>query len=399
MNVVLFDGPEWEDLLPLTYTRPVAGLRIGIDTILDKWNAALNTECQIWTRDYLQDFYPLSASGDCLMINAAYLPNTFLADSVLLLEEGQRLEVNGKVVAARRVFGKDILFSPEAPGQDLHPIPVLTHEIIHHIAYPWHLFTLNDAVLRQDFARLTRNRTSESLSGTNRIIGEDIFAEKGAKAECSIINTTTGPVYLGADSEIMEGAIIRGGLALCEGSSVKMGAKLYGANTFGPHCKIGGEVTNSIFQEFSNKGHDGYLGNSVIGAWCNFGADTNSSNLKNNYKKVRIFNLRTGTMVDSGQQFLGIIMGDHSKTGINTMFNTGTVVGVSSNIFGAGFPPTHIPSFAWGGGDRFETYQVGKAIEVAAAVMARRNVSLTDEYKTLLRYLFDHTAKYRPAFH
>jgi len=395
MDVILFDGPEWEDLLPLTYTRPVAGLRIGIDTIEEKWNAALDTKCQILTQAYIQPKYLVLPSEDYLMINAAYLPSTFLTDAVKNLKPYQKLIVNGDIIAVRSSVGFDLGKSAEDLDRELEKISITSSSSLIHIQYPWHLFQYNDIVLKEDFKRLTHQRASATISSTNQLFGDQIFIGKNVKVEGAILNSLTGPIYLDDNSEVMEGSMIRGGLALGEGSSIKMGAKLYGANTFGPHCKIGGEVTNSIFQGYSNKGHDGYLGNSVIGEWCNFGADTNSSNLKNNYKKVSIYNHRTDTMINSGQQFIGLIMGDHSKTGINTMLNTGTVVGVSANIFGSGFPPTHVPSFTWGNDVNPDTYLLDKALEVAEAVMARRNFRLSDEDKEMLTAVFELTSKYR----
>ncbi|MCO6460028.1 MAG: glucose-1-phosphate thymidylyltransferase [Saprospiraceae bacterium] len=384
MKVILFDGPEWGDLLPLTFTRPVADIRIGIDTIREKWEAALHTSCEILTQPYLQQHRIDESGGDYLMINAAYIPDAGLAEALIDLPVNRRLTLGDNIVAWRTDDYR--LPMPEVNRLDAVVFPF--SDTVIHIAFPWNIFSFNHEVLKSDFARITLNRTSKTISSTNRIIGDDVFAEEGVVAEGAIINSTLGPVYLGRGSEIMEGAMIRGGLALCEGSSIKMGAKLYGANTFGPHCKIGGEVTNSIFQGYSNKGHDGYLGNSVIGCWCNFGADTNSSNLKNNYKKISIYNYPARDKISSGQQFLGLIMGDHSKTGINTMLNTGTVVGVFANIFGSGFPDTHIPSFTWCDSGKMEPYRFEKAIEVAQNVMARRNLELSETEKGILAHIF-----------
>ncbi|HRN34661.1 MAG TPA: putative sugar nucleotidyl transferase [Saprospiraceae bacterium] len=387
MKIVLYDGPEWKDLLPLTFTKPVAGLRIGIDTIREKWEAALNTECLIKTQDYLQAIHPVATSDDFLFINASYIPHPVLTDHILSIRHNQSLAISGQVIAYRT----DSFHVASSEAEQFEIISISAPEDVIHICYPWDIFSNNNRVLQQDFDRITSGRVSAPISPTNRLLGERIFLEEGAIVECCNINTTTGPVYLGKNSMIMEGANIRGGLALCEESIVKMGAKLYGASTFGPHCKVGGEVNNSIFQGFSNKGHEGYLGNSVIGEWCNFGADTNASNLKNTYKKVKIYNYRQNISIDSGLLFLGLIMGDHSKSGINTMFNTGTVVGVFANIFGTGFPPGHIPSFSWGGAEHMEPYQFEKAIEVAEAVMSRKNQHLTPEYKAILRHIYDNT--------
>lgn len=396
MQVVLFDGHEWKDLLPLTYTRPVAELRIGIDTIREKWDNALNITCSILTQPYLQQKYSLPASEAVIAINASFLPNDRLLDNIYKLESGNAILIADKIVAVYLEESQlQDFYERRFDNLNLRSLPVFDWSDSVHIRYPWDLITFNGNVMQSDFARITKGRSSAPISGTNRLLGDNIFAEEGVVAEYATFNTTSGPVYLGKNSEVMEGAMIRGGLALGEGSSIKMGAKLYGPSTFGPHCKIGGEVTNCIFQEYSNKGHDGYLGNSYVGAWCNFGADTNSSNLKNNYKKVSAYSHRLEGPVDTGLQFLGLIMGDHSKTGINTMLNTGTVIGVSSNVFGAGFPSTFIPSFTWGGSENSELYVLEKALEVAQTVMLRRNMVMTDDDRKILTEVFEQTLKYR----
>jgi UDP-N-acetylglucosamine diphosphorylase/glucosamine-1-phosphate N-acetyltransferase len=261
------------------------------------------------------------------------------------------------------------------------------------IQFPWDLFLLNDQEIRADFELLTKGKTSQKLNDNNKIIGDNFFIEEGAKVNCAILNTESGPIYIGKNAEIMEGAMIRGPFALGENSQVKMGAKIYGATTFGPGCKVGGEITNSIFFANSNKAHDGYLGNSVIGEWCNLGADTNSSNLKNNYSQVEIYNYTEKKSIDTGQQFLGLIMGDHSKVGINTMFNTGTVVGVSANIVGAGFPSKHIPSFSWSISEKLRGYDIEKALETIKIVYARRNKTLSEREERILRYIHNQTLK------
>lgn len=387
MKIVLYDGPEWEDLLPLTFTRPVADLRIGIGTIREKWEAALNTTCLIRTQDYLQPGHPAETSQDYLFINSSYIPNPSLTDSILRIKSGQSLRIDGQIIAYRA----DAFNYKLSDVIEFEPLDVNLSEDIIHIRYPWDIFSNNQEVLNRDFENITAGRISAPISTSNRVMGDRIFLEEGANVECCNLNTLTGPIYLGKNSMIMEGSNIRGGLALCEGSIIKMGAKIYGASTFGPHCKIGGEVNNCVFQGYSNKGHEGYLGNSVIGEWCNFGADTNASNLKNTYKKIKPYNYRQNSDIDSGLLFLGLIMGDHSKTGINTMFNTGTVVGVFANIFGSGFPPTHIPSFSWGGTEHTEQYQFEKAMEVAREVMKRKHSDLTPEYEAILRHIFDAT--------
>jgi UDP-N-acetylglucosamine diphosphorylase/glucosamine-1-phosphate N-acetyltransferase len=270
-----------------------------------------------------------------------------------------------------------------------HPYPIIK------ISYPWDIFSNNEKAIASDFELITKGRTSANLSNTNRYIGNNIFIEEGAKVEFSILNATTGPIYIGKDAEIMEGAIVRGPLALCEHAALKMGAKIYGATTIGPHSKMGGEISNSVIFGYSNKAHDGFLGNSVLGEWCNLGADTNNSNLKNNYALVKVWNYPQERFINTNLQFCGLIMGDHSKSGINTMFNTGTVVGVSANIFGDGFPRNFIPSFSWGGAQGFTVFTINKAFEVASQVMKRRNIDFSDDDKAILTHIFEVTEKYR----
>lgn len=264
----------------------------------------------------------------------------------------------------------------------------------------WNFFSRNDAAIKQDFERLTKGRASQPLPASNTVIGDAalVFLEQGAIVEAAILNTKSGPVYIGRGAEVMEGCVIRGPFSLGEQASLKLATKIYGPTTVGPHSKVGGEVNNSVVMGYSNKGHDGFLGNSVIGEWCNLGADTNNSNLKNNYGNVKLYNYKKDQMIDTGLQFCGLMMGDHSKCGINTMFNTGTVVGVGANIFGGGFPPTHIPSFAWGGAEGMEEYKLDKMLETANRVYARRNAVVSEEEAAILKTVFNDTAKYRTAF-
>jgi UDP-N-acetylglucosamine diphosphorylase/glucosamine-1-phosphate N-acetyltransferase len=264
------------------------------------------------------------------------------------------------------------------------------------IANSYDIFMQNDAAIRADFNILTRGRTSAAISSTNQLISPaNIFAEEGAKIECSVLNASAGPIYIAKDAEVMEGCLVRGPFSLGEHSSLKMGAKIYSATTIGPHCKVGGEVNNSVIFGYSNKAHDGFLGNSVVGEWCNFGADSNNSNLKNNYAEVKLWNYASSRFENTGLQYCGLMMGDHSKCGINTMFNTGTVVGVGANIFGAGFPRNFIPSFAWGGAAGFETFQLKKFYELADTVMKRRNLTLQDADREILARIFNDSARHR----
>jgi UDP-N-acetylglucosamine diphosphorylase/glucosamine-1-phosphate N-acetyltransferase len=394
-NIILFDSDVRDRLLPLTFTRPVAELRIGILTIREKWEKYLGGTVSYITQDYLSTKFPIHIEEDNYVINGAVLPNENLCRLITSLKPNEALLDNGELIAARldeEQFGlmQNEEEFKELVGLELEGLPFLK------INYPWDLFRLNDEVLRSDFDFLTKGRKSQPVSLTNRIIGgENIFLEEGAKVECAILNASTGPIYLGKNAEIMEGSIVRGALALCEESTLKLGTKIYGATTIGPHSKVGGEVSNAVILGYSNKAHDGYLGNSVLGEWCNLGAGTDTSNLKNNYASVKLWDYTAERFVNTGLQFCGLIMGDHSKCAIGTTFNTGTVVGVSSNIFGAGFPRNFIPSFAWGGGEGYMTFKTNKAFEVAEKVVGRRGLTLSDDDKDILTHIFEQSAKYR----
>ncbi len=396
LNVILFDNETRDRLLPLTYTRPVCELRIGILNIREKWEQQLDAQVSYITQDYLSEKYPINISDDNLVINGGVLPSAPLLRLVNQLENNEALLKNEELIAARlnakqfeRLMHEEEI--DELEGFEVGDTPFLKIESL------TDLFSLNDQALLQDFLFLTKDRSSQAISETNTVIGNrnKIFLEEGASVEAAILNTNTGPIYIGKNATIMEGAIIRGGLALCEGATVKMGAKIYGATTLGPFSKVGGEISNVVITGYSNKGHDGYLGNSVIGEWCNIGADTNSSNLKNNYAEVRLWDYEKESFTGTGTQFCGLIMGDHSKCGINTMFNTGTVVGVFANIFGSGFPRNFIPSFAWGGAAGFSTYKTEKAYEVAEIVMARRKEEFQDIDESILNKVFEDSAKFR----
>jgi UDP-N-acetylglucosamine diphosphorylase/glucosamine-1-phosphate N-acetyltransferase len=387
MNYILFDHNR-EDLLPLTFTRPVCDLRIGILTIREKWTMALGSEVSSKTEDYLSTKFPIRVGDDNLLINGGICPDEKLLVSIWSLEIGEGLVQNGKLLAIRITDPAKVNF--DSPSGKAYSGEILSVE------HPWDIFSKNGDALVRDFDALTAGRTSEPLSVSNTVIGNGpIFLEEGAKAEACIFNTSSGPIYLGKDSEVMEGSIIRGPFALCEGSSVKLGSKIYGPTTIGPHSKVGGEVNNSVIIGYSNKGHDGFLGNSVLGEWCNLGADTNNSNLKNNYDQVRVWSYKDGRFAKTGLQFCGLIMGDHSKSGINTMFNTGTVVGVSSNVFGSGFPRTFIPSFQWGGAAGFTEYEKQKAFATAERVMSRRGIPFDEIEKAILSTVYDLTKSYR----
>jgi len=393
MNYIFFDDNFRQHLLPLTYTRPISDLRLGILTIGEKWAKHLNASFSNITEDYLKQKFPINIEGDNLLINSRLIPSTQLIERITGLKTNEILTSNNMVLAAR-LTQNDVLEYMETKkwkGQ----------EIVYDFSFDFlkntfDIFKKNEKEIAADFQLLTENRVSEKISKTNNIAGaENIFVEKGARIEFATINATLGKVYIGKDAEIMEGALIRGSFALCEGSTIKMGAKIYGPTTIGPFSKAGGEINNVVIQGYTNKGHDGFLGNSVLGEWCNIGADSNNSNLKNNYAEVRLWNYNTNNFAPTGLQFCGLIMGDHSKCGINTMFNTGTVIGVSSNIFGTGFPRNFVPSFAWGGASGFIEYNFKKAIEVAALVMERRNLEFNAVDEAILKAVFNISAQYR----
>jgi UDP-N-acetylglucosamine diphosphorylase/glucosamine-1-phosphate N-acetyltransferase len=395
-NIILFDPDSRDQLLPLTYTRPVCELRVGILTIREKWEKMFEGQASYITQAYLADKFPIEISEDNYVINGAVLPTEYLCKQIANLGNNEALTKDGELIAARldRLQFQKLMNDndiEELAGFELEETNYLT------INQVWQIFQYNEIALKQDFAFLTKGRTSAPLSKTNQIIGDPslIFLEVGASVECSILNTQKGPIYLGKHAEIMEGCLVRGGLAMGEHSLLKMGAKIYGATTLGPHCKVGGEVNNSVLFGYSSKAHEGYLGNSVLGEWCNIGADTNTSNLKNTYEEVRLWSYTENRFARTGLQFLGLIMGDHSKCGINTMFNTGTVVGVSCNVFGAGYPRNFMPSFTWGGATSFETYDLKKAFFTAERVLERRQLTLTEVDKAILSHVFEYSSIYR----
>lgn len=391
MNIILFDDHKRSDLLPLCFTRPCGELRVGIFTLSEKWKNRESANVSFLTQDYLQDKYPAKYTKDNFYINGRIVYTKSLADQIKKLEVGESIVSANTLVALRS--HTEILSLDQVPSQLQKTSPLA--EPAPAIDFCYDIFQKTGTEIVSDFDWISSNRKSATLSNTNTLIGDNIFAEEGAVVEAAVINTKNGPVYIGKNAEIMEGAVVRGPLSLGEGSSIKMGAKIYGDTSIGPMCKIGGEVTNSVFYANSNKGHDGFLGNSVIGEWCNIGADTNSSNLKNNYAAVKLWNYTANRFVDTGLQFCGLIMGDHSKCGINTMFNTGTVVGVSANIFGAAFPRNFIPSFTWGGASGFATYTIAKALETGKIVMARRKKELNNQEQEILESIYSQTEEAR----
>ncbi|SHI70763.1 GlmU family protein [Flavobacterium terrae] len=388
MNYILFDGTVRNALLPFTFTRPVADIRVGILTIREKWEKYLGYTTTTVTEEYLSEKYPMVEMEENVMINASFLPNDVLVEMVKSLEENQAIFYKEEVIAFYSKENQEVDF-------DTFEIIEFTDECLR-IEHTWDIFSKNDAALREDFELITESRHSQPIpKSVNVLSPENIFIEEGAKLEFVTLNASTGPIYIGKNAEIMEGSVIRGPFALCDNGRVKLATKVYGATTVGPHSVIGGEVNNSVLFGYSNKGHDGFLGNSVLGEWCNIGADSNNSNLKNNYEEVKLWSYETENFAKTGLQFCGLMMGDHSKCGINTMFNTGTVVGVSANIFGSGFPRNFVPSYSWGGASGFTTYMTNKAFQTAKIVMARRQVEFTDEDARILEHVFEETKKYR----
>ena len=387
MNYILFDGAVRDNLLPFTFTRPVADIRLGITTIREKWERFLGQKTSTLTRDYLAEKFPLVSQEENILINASVLPDKDLVDQVMSLEDGQAL-VHDDVMVAMFVHAGDI-----EKLDNSEPEAMAFNGEIRQLQHAWEIFSMNNDQLREDFRLLTAGRKSQPLSKTNFVLGDtsDIFVEEGAIVEFAFLNTVDGPVYIGKDAVVMEGAKIRGPFALCEHATVKMDAKIYGGTTIGPHCKVGGEISNSVIFGYSNKAHDGFLGNSVLGEWCNLGADTNVSNLKNTYEPVKLWSCVTERFENTGQQFCGLMMGDHSKTGINTMFNTGTVVGVNANIYGDGYQRNYIPSFSWGGKHGLTHYNLQKAFKVAEAVFARRNKDFDETEKKILTRIYEIT--------
>ena len=392
MNYILFDGPSRNNLLPLTYTRPVADIRVGILTIREKWETFLQSTITSVTEDYLSDKFPMVEFDENIFINASFLPDSEIVKQITSLKPNELINSGDDLVAFYSSEKQDEVnldsFKKINHKQDLLKVKKLID-----------IFNINSSAIEADFNIITKDRISSKISITNNLIcPENIFIEDGVKMEYVTLNASDGPIYISNECEIMEGSLIRGPFALCEKSTIKLGAKIYGGTTIGPYCKIGGEVNNSIVQGYSNKGHDGFLGNSLIGEWCNLGADTNTSNLKNNYADVKIWDYENDKFSSTGEQFCGLIMGDHSKSAINTMFNTGTVVGVCSNVFGSGFPRNFIPSFSWGGNKGFTDYKIEKVFEVNDKVMNRRNCIFSDIDKEILSHLNSITSHYRSNF-
>lgn len=388
MNFILFDNFRRSNLFPLTYLRPVADIRIGIMTIREKWGRHLGQPTSTLTENYLRKKYPIIREEDNIMINGSVCPNEDLVGEILSLKTGEVL-FQGDAIIAMRLHTIELDRLDEENVDKVNMVESKSHFLkIHHT---WDIFTMNGQALDNDFSLLTSQRKSEPVSKSNHVIGDRVFLEKGSKVECCVLNSDMGPIYIGKNAEIMEGSLIRGPFSLGDNSTVKMGAKIYGPTTIGPFCKVGGEINNSVFFGYSNKAHDGFMGQSVIGEWCNIGADTNTSNLKNTYENIKLWNYADQAFVETGLQFCGLIMGDHSKCGINTMFNTGTVVGINANIFGAGYQRNFVPSFVWGGIGGYKAYLIDRAVSVAKKVYERRHLEFNQIEEDILRDIYNLT--------
>jgi len=386
--MILFDDQHRDNLLPFTFTRPSAHIRCGILTIAEKWEKVIGVKATFATQTYLQKRFGEIGAGEHLWINGRVFPTTDLIAKIKHLTSGEAL-VQDEILIAAKTSYTSIEFIKERSKLIRCDVEVMQ------LKHSWDIFQLNEKAIALDWELLSIKPSTKGFENINTLIGDDIYIHPTAKVQGAFLNANAGPIYIGERAEVMEGSLIRGPFALCNDATIKMGAKIYGATTIGPHCKVGGEISNSVLFAYSNKGHDGFLGNSVLGEWCNLGADTNTSNLKNNYGPVRAWDYVSESMENTKLQFCGLMMGDHSKSSINTMFNTGTVVGVAANVFGGGFPPKFIPSFSWGGAHGFETFNIDKAYEVAQRMMERRKIVFDKIDESIFSHIFSETKKYR----
>lgn len=396
-NYVLCDDPVIrEQLLPFTFTRPIANLRMGIFTFEEKWSRLLDGISGFYTVDYLSNKYPFHpkdpSEGGIWMLNASILPTAQLVEKIKQLSKDEALVYGDTWVA---------FFVPETQWNEKGKIYPQAFDCLSgrgnvsydgelmKICHPWDIFSLNDKQIKADLELLMKEKPSYTIDGEGMSTwgAYPLYAEPGARVDHALIDTSEGPVYLGRNSRIMPGSLVKGPLALCEGSIIKMGAKIYGGNTFGPYCKVAGEVESTVMLGYSNKAHDGFIGDAVIGEWCNLGAGTNCSNLKNDYSQVRVWSYPKESFIKTGLQFCGLFLADHSKSAIGTQFNTGTVVGVAANVFASGFPRNFIPSFTWGK----EPYKIDRALETARIVYARRGKTFDAEDEAILRAVYSLT--------
>ncbi|MES2478903.1 MAG: GlmU family protein [Bacteroidota bacterium] len=389
MSYILFDTEVRNQLLPFTHTRPVADIRCGIMTMRERWELLLNEKTTTITAAHLQEVYPCSTEGNCILINGCIFATQQLVAAVRQLKSGEQLIYNNLFIAANCGEEQGIDIETRNSKTALYK-KITFNDTVFTLNRIWDIFTQNERAIKEDFVLLTSGKTSMAIPEfVTAIAPENVFIAEGAIVNPCIINASKGPVYIDKQAEIMEGCMLRGPIALGKNAVLKMGAKVYGATTIGEGCKVGGEVSNVVFFANSNKGHDGFLGNAVIGEWCNLGADTNCSNLKNNYDLVKVWDEYENKLVSTEMQFCGLMMGDHSKSGINTMFNTGTVVGVSCNVFGSSFPDKFIPSFSWGAAGETLIYDFEKAMETAEKMMERRGIELTNAQRKMYQYIFD----------
>jgi len=396
MNINLFDHPILRDnLLPFTFTRPVSEIRTGILAITEKWRLRTGYDVYHVTQEYLQEQYPASPEGAVYGINGCVCPDEALVDYILNMKEGSIL-FDGEIPIAWKGDTDDATEVMRGNWPADFKRETVDREI-RTIRHPWDIFVHNREQVINDFDLVTRGRTSADIADAYTVVYGDkqLFVEEGAEVRAAVINADRGPVYIGKNAQVLEGAIIRGATALGEHAILNVAGRIVGDSSIGPHCKVGGEVSNSVIFGYSSKAHDGFIGNSVLGEWCNLGADTNTSNLKNNYRDIKLWNYRAEAYLPTDRRFCGLMMGDHSKCGINTMFNTGTVAGVGANVFGAGFQSKFIPSFSWGGPQGRTTYELDKFLEMVRRVYDRKNKDLQETARRILTRIFEDTKKYR----
>lgn len=385
MNVIIYDTTEVRsNLLPITYTRPTGAIRVGIDTMSDRWKAYIPGNYYWLTEEYLAELFPAApdTSEDDLYIAGNVVADEHIARAICALESQQTLvSADGRKIARRGNGGNDVIYNGDVIAID----------------QIYDIFVKNGQVLKMDFARICAGRTSQPVDDSNVVLGDrsHIFIEEGATVEGATLNTRQGPIYIGRDVTVMEGCCLRGPIALCDHATANMGTVIYGATTLGPYCKVGGELNNVVMLGYANKAHDGFLGNAVIGEWCNLGAGTVASNLKNDYTEIKLWNYTAHRFLRTGLQFCGLIMGDHSKSAINTSFNTATVVGVGSNIISEGMPRVFIPSFLKGGTAGFDNVNLNEFFAIAQRVMARRGIELSDAHRRLFQSIFDFADRYK----
>lgn len=391
-NFILFDDQSRISLRPLTFFRPVCKIRLGILTISEKWERLLQHPVSYLTEMYLQQKFKLIVGTDNFLINGSILPNDLLITEILSLPADTSL-VSGDIIVAIHLTAENLKHFTEGIKPQLKKQDVTSS--FASIKNTWDIFGLNKKAIVDDFRLITHNRMSCEISGTNQILGDELFVEPGARIECSTISTLKGPVYIGKNAEVMPGTHIEGPMALCDNAILKMGTLVYKGTTIGPWCKAGGEINNSVMFGYSSKAHDGFLGDSVIAEWCNLGAGTTTSNLKNNYEPVKQWNYAENKFASTGLQFCGLVMGDYTKTGISSMFNSGTTVGVCSNVFGVSYQRNFIPSFVWGGNSGFRKHKLEEALETTKAVYARREVVFDEMEDSIFKTVYDLTSDNR----